>query len=144
MPGRPGCLACPYRHDPRYTCYAAVQGFVTLCTGLAGERGQEKVDGFRRFIVEQTSGIVLPEDDGQPARELPDVRPKVSPELAWTLLRMRQGDLCSQRGDKIGQGCHCEYECKSGHGWFEPGIVTVQGCIECVQGRPPKRNSPEG
>lgn len=152
MPGLPDCRICPFRDDPDWLCWCAEKGFVSICSGAAGQRNPEQMEGFRAIIIEKTTGYPPP-DDGKPVRRpsdpapppppIPRYRVNVSPKAALDILRLRAAKACSARGPAIGDGCNCRYPCSLGHGWFEAGEVTDQQCMECVQGRPPARNAPE-
>lgn len=102
MPGLPDCLVCPFRDDPDLLCWCAAKGFVGLCEGLAGKRRKDQVEGFRRLIVEVTTGVPQPE----PA-PCPDPPPTAedSPRIAAELAVAKAVGRCEHR--KRGPHCGC-------------------------------------
>lgn len=143
MPGRDDCPGCPFRTDPVYTCWCAANGFVGICQGLNGERGQEKVEGFRRIVIERTTG--KPADPADviapgpvPFVELPDAVQEARRKAYLGRFYAHLAEKCPARGEKIGSGCNCTYVCRKGHGWFVPGEVSIDACFACLKGDTPK------
>lgn len=143
MPGRDDCPGCPFRTDPVILCWCAAHGFVGICQGLNGERNPDDVPGFRRIVIERTTGAPAPAEDV--ARPTPVPFSDLTPQQQETRAKVYRArflqavvERCPARGEKIGAGCNCTYRCRKGHGWFAPGEVSIEACMACVQGDTPK------
>ena len=139
-----GCSACPFKGHPDTQCWAGTYA-QSVCQILEGKRGDEETrESYRRMNYERSTGKGY--NDFLPNRKVSAPSPKPgTPEFKRAGARGRLlvyiAENCGNRGDKIGQGCNCQYACGLGHGSFEPGIVSATDCMECIQGRPPRITS---
>lgn len=143
MPGRDDCPGCPFRNDPDTLCWCAANGFVGICQGLNGERNPDDVPGFRRLVIERTTGVPAPPEDVArptpvPFADLAEAQQETRRRVYLGRFYTHLANLCPAKGEKIGSGCNCTYVCKKGHGWFVPGEVSIEACFACLRGETPR------
>lgn len=143
MPARDDCPGCPFRTDPVHLCVSAAEGWPTVCRGLNGERGAEKVEGFRRLVIERTTGVPAPPDaihapGPVPFADLTEAQQDTRRRAYLGRFYTHLAQTCPAKGEKIGSGCNCTYVCRKGHGWFVPGEVSIEACFECLKGNTPR------
>jgi len=119
MPGLPDCHACPFRDDPDTLCWCAANGFVGMCDGLAGRRRADQVEGFRRVIVENTTGVTQPEPAPPPV--MVERKADLVP-LATNLAVLR----CPHRTKLPACGCAGKWRCER-----DAADVAWADCVAC-------------
>lgn len=143
MPGRDDCPGCPFKADPLTLCVCAEKGWPTLCDGVNGLRKKDDTPGFRRIVIERTTGrpaepaeVIAP--GPVPFVELPDAVQEARRKAYLGRFYAHLAEKCPARGEKIGSGCNCTYVCRKGHGWFVPGEVSIDACFACLKGNTPR------
>lgn len=128
------CDDCPVRFlgDP---CYSKTTGVQRYCE-LAAEEARDGVSVYRRVIYERSVGQQAPPVQ-QAAAESANT-PETNAHLQLTNLRLFVISRCPAKGQQVTGGCNCTYACSRGYGWFAAGEVTLNECMACVSGNPPR------
>ena len=135
MPGLPDCPGCEYRDDPDQLCWCAANGFVGICDGVNGKRGDHRVKGMKAIVRFHTVGEPLPME-AEPPRIIVTGEPIARVTVQQAVLRLKEIEACPDRGAKIGDGCDCLYACNKGHGSGYAGEVSLYDCQDCLDGNP--------
>ena len=130
MPGYRDCLVCEFRDNPDLICHCVSARVPSICSYLAGERGDDATrEAYRRLVREKTTGETPPPQP-PPPRPVIEGRPVQRFEAPTIPLAISIAVMtCSVKGANFPCGCQqAKWYCGN---TFD--LVTFNDCVTCQQ-----------